>query len=66
MSGRGYFAFGAPLALAVVAALFGNKETSVEIAGEVYTVRPIRLALYFLAIDVVLFLLMWAAGMITL
>ncbi len=64
MGERGYFAFGTPLALAIIAALFGNKETSVEIAGGVYTVRPLRLALYFAIIDVVLFLLMWAAGMI--
>ena len=62
----GYFVFGAPLALAIVAACFGDKETSVEIAGDVYTVRPLRLALYFAIIDVILFLLMWAAGMITL
>ena len=60
MAGRGYFALGAPLALALIATLFGNKETSVEIAGGVYTVRPLRLALYFVILDVVLFLLMWA------
>ncbi|MGE5111352.1 MAG: hypothetical protein ACM3JB_10880 [Acidobacteriaceae bacterium] len=65
MGGRGYFALGPPLAVALISALFGNKETSVEIAGGVYTVRPLRLAFYFVIIDVVLFLLMWAVVMIT-
>ncbi len=64
MAGGGYFAFGAPLGLALIAVLFGNKETSVEIAGGVYTVRLLQLALYFVIVDAILVLLMWAVGMI--
>ncbi len=60
------FAFAAPLALALIALVFGNKETSFEILDHVYTLRPLRLAVYFVIIDVLLFVLMCAAGMITL
>jgi len=63
--GRGlYFPFGVSLALVVIALLFGNKETSVQILGEYFTIRPLRLAVLFLIIDTIVFVLMWAVGMI--
>ena len=61
---RLYFPFGVPPALAVIALLFGNKETPVQILGAYFTVRPLRLALLFLIIDTVVFAVMWASGMI--
>ena len=63
MMGRGiYFPFAVPVALVVVAIFFGNKDNSIEIAGEFYTVRPLKLALWFLVLDAVVFTAMWATG----
>ncbi len=65
ISGRAEFGFAAPIFLALIALFMGNKETPIQVGDYCFTVRPLRLALLFLGVDVLLFLLMWLAGVIT-
>jgi hypothetical protein len=55
-------ALAAPIFLALIALFLGNKETPVQIGDECYVLKPLKLAGFFVAVDVVLLICMWLAG----
>lgn len=59
------YALATPFLLVLIALFLGNDETPIVLGDSTFVVRPLRVALFFAAIDLVLIAILWLSGVIS-